>query len=163
MSDMRNKDDRVAAFGELLDTHGGDPARWPPDRRAEAERLIATSPEARRLVGEAAALDRVLAAAPAVGASQPLELSKRIIEAVRASQRGGKRGGAGSAMAPVRWLGWASAGVLAASFAFGIVLGLSETGAPYVADVAVATGLSDTTASLSDLLIGDVAGEGEVL
>jgi len=50
----------IARFRRLLDAHGADIARWPQAERAAACRLLATSPEARRLQGDAANLDRIL-------------------------------------------------------------------------------------------------------
>jgi hypothetical protein len=49
-------------FVRLLDAYGGDPARWPAERRMAAERLVAADPAARRLLEEAVALDRALSA-----------------------------------------------------------------------------------------------------
>ncbi|MFC4166853.1 hypothetical protein [Teichococcus aestuarii] len=38
---------RLETFSGLLDTHGADPARWPPAEAAAARRLLAESAEAR--------------------------------------------------------------------------------------------------------------------
>jgi hypothetical protein len=56
---------RIEAFLELIETHGADPARWPAERRAAALRLREASPAARAAWAEAAALDALLATAPA--------------------------------------------------------------------------------------------------
>jgi hypothetical protein len=50
-----------------LGRYGGDLALWPADRRADAEALIAQSPEAARRHREALALDRLLAPSPLPG------------------------------------------------------------------------------------------------
>jgi hypothetical protein len=44
-------------FADLLDRHGGDPARWPSARRNALERLLAESVTARRAHAAARALD----------------------------------------------------------------------------------------------------------
>lgn len=44
----------------LLDAHGGDPARWPADRRAAAEELAARDPAAAAALAEASALDGLI-------------------------------------------------------------------------------------------------------
>lgn len=57
-------------FEDLLDRCGGDPAAWPPGARAAAERLLATSHEARDALARQREVDAWLAApgsAPAVG------------------------------------------------------------------------------------------------
>lgn len=43
-----------------LDAHGGDPARWPADRRAAAEELAARDPDAAAALAEASALDGLI-------------------------------------------------------------------------------------------------------
>src|SRR5262245_17884417 len=50
----------LAELTRLLDAWGGDPARWPPQARERIEDLTATRPDARRLLAEARALDRLL-------------------------------------------------------------------------------------------------------
>jgi hypothetical protein len=47
-----------------LGRYGGDLARWPADRRADAAALIAQSPEAARRHRAAVALDRLLTPSP---------------------------------------------------------------------------------------------------
>ncbi|MFN3230701.1 MAG: hypothetical protein ACE363_00930 [Alphaproteobacteria bacterium] len=44
----------------LIDAYGGDPSRWPDDRRGAAEALVASSREAQALVAEARQLDGLL-------------------------------------------------------------------------------------------------------
>jgi hypothetical protein len=48
-------------FADLLDRHGGDPARWPADVERAAEQLLAQSAAARRALAAARALDGWLA------------------------------------------------------------------------------------------------------
>jgi hypothetical protein len=48
-------------FKSFLDRHGADPARWPPDRRDVAERVMANDAQARRSFAAAQRLDALLA------------------------------------------------------------------------------------------------------
>ena len=50
---------------DVLDAYGADRTRWPAASRREISALLAVSQEARRLVAEAEAFDRLLDAAPA--------------------------------------------------------------------------------------------------
>ncbi|NNG03651.1 MAG: hypothetical protein HKM95_06060, partial [Inquilinus sp.] len=58
----------VNRFQTLLDAHGPDIARWPPEMRAEAEALLAVSEQARRALAEARLLDRALSGLPSESA-----------------------------------------------------------------------------------------------
>ena len=69
---------------ELLDRHGADPRRWPKLERAGLIGLADRDASAGRLRAEAAALDRVLAAAPVHGRAQVAALSDRIMAAAAA-------------------------------------------------------------------------------
>ncbi|PWC27690.1 hypothetical protein [Teichococcus aestuarii] len=51
---------RPETFSGLLDTHGADPARWPPAEAEAARRLLADSAEARALHRRAQALAALL-------------------------------------------------------------------------------------------------------
>lgn len=51
---------RITDFARLLDTHGADPARWPPEALPAARALLERSPEARRLRKRARSLDEAL-------------------------------------------------------------------------------------------------------
>lgn len=80
----------------VLDTFGGDPARWPSAKRERMVGLAATDKDARRLLREAEALDAVLtrAAGPPVGDTS--RLADRIAAAASGSaQAGATDGGAG--------------------------------------------------------------------
>lgn len=50
-------------FEAMIAAYGADRTRWPVPRRTAAEALLASSADARRLLGEAEALDRLLARA----------------------------------------------------------------------------------------------------
>jgi len=51
---------RLDDFARLLDTHGADPARWPPETLAPARALLERSATARGLQAEARILDETL-------------------------------------------------------------------------------------------------------
>ncbi len=72
----------IAAFMQLVDAYGSSRQRWPRDRLAAAEVLLCSSAAdglaARRYLAEAAALDRVLEAAPVVDRIQTRLLAERI-------------------------------------------------------------------------------------
>lgn len=72
----------LTAFENVLDTFGGDPARWPAENRERLMSLADADAEAGRLLSEARALDGVLAyaAGPPVGSTAAL--ADRIAAAV---------------------------------------------------------------------------------
>lgn len=119
--------DTLARFEALLDAYGAEPRRWPADRRAAAEALLARSPEARALQAAARRLDALLDAAPAAPA--PAHLVGRVIAA--APRPRARRGG---------WLAaWLkpAAGIVAAALlglALGVIVSPFEGGASEVAD-----------------------------
>jgi hypothetical protein len=51
---------RIARFEHLLDTHGADLGRWPPEEAGAARALLMASPEAQALLRQAAELDDLL-------------------------------------------------------------------------------------------------------
>jgi anti-sigma factor RsiW len=60
----------IEEFETLLLAHGANPARWPVERRAAAEALLAQNEAARALLAESERLDAAIAAgvaAPAAG------------------------------------------------------------------------------------------------
>ena len=70
----------AADFERLLDRRGGDLARWPTTERAQVERLLASSAEARAALAAAERLDSVLdvvLAAPSVPAGLPARIVAR--------------------------------------------------------------------------------------
>jgi hypothetical protein len=112
--------DALARFAGLLDAYGAEPRRWPADRRAWAEALLARSPDAVALRATAARLDGLIDAAGVEPA--PAHLVGRVLasapqsslaEAQRQSSR--PRGWLAGLMKPA--LGVAFAALL------GIVLG----------------------------------------
>ncbi len=76
-----------ADFETLLAIYGSDRARWPVEARKEAALLVARSAEARRLLAETEALDRVLDRAPLPSLAGEAALSARILAAAQRSPR----------------------------------------------------------------------------
>ncbi len=103
----------------VIEAYGTNPPRWPAAEREAAAALLAESAAARALVTEAAPLDELLDAAPAI-APTPAMRAAILAMAPRATPRLGDGwrtlvGGLG---------GWRLAGaVLAASLVLGIVSG----------------------------------------
>ena len=146
MVSMGNNVMTIADFERLLDVYGSDRTRWPVEARACAGQLVARDKTARRLLAEAEALDKTLERAPLPSLAAEAALADRIIAAARRSPRmvaasktlaaGGARRVAGNVVrlpglaARPRWLtrtGLASAaGMLAASLALGVFLGVSN-------------------------------------
>ena len=95
-------------FEQIIDAYGGDPGRWPPDERQEAEALMAVEPRARSLAESARRLDEWLAQSEAPSPSDLL--TRRVLKA---------------APRPMHVLGWASGAGWAAAAAAGLFIGLS--------------------------------------
>ena len=140
----------LAELERLLEIYGSDRTRWPAEARAGASQLVSRDKAARRLLVEAEALDRALERAPLLSLGRETELADRIAAAAVRSPRivhlnsaPGRSAPAGSesdvsppAGSPARgeWrmatrLGGA-AGVMAASLAVGIMIGLSSLPQP---------------------------------
>src|SRR5262245_47829779 len=146
---MSNNGMTITDFAHLLDVYGSDRTRWPVEARASAGQLVARDRAARRLLAEAEALDKTLERAPLPSLAAEAALADRIIATARRSPRmvpamnpalnataaGGRRRVAGNVVqlpglpARPRWLptGLAgAAGMLAASLALGVFLGVSN-------------------------------------
>ncbi len=103
-------------FQALLDAYGGDPKRWPEGERQAAQLFAESTAEARRLLGEARALDRFLDGAETAPATRALE--DRILAGFPA------RGGS----APSSSGRWIPAAAVAASLALGLITGAALPG-----------------------------------
>jgi hypothetical protein len=145
MTSMSNKSMTVADLTRLLDIYGGERTRWPAEARAAAALLVGSDAQARRLLAETQALDRILERAPVPGASVEAALTERIVAAAQRSPRivrlpivprvaeEASAGEAASLPAPAvgrdrqrtrlfsRQMG--AAGVLAASLVVGVLIG----------------------------------------
>jgi hypothetical protein len=147
----------IADLERLLDVYGSDRARWPVDARSGAGQLAARDKAARRLLGEAEALDRVLERAPLPSLAKEAALADRIIAAAQRSPRivhiddAPSHAGAVAAENVIRWPGARSrprwlrsdvgrvAGLFAASLLCGIYFGLSNVTQGALEDVAGVT------------------------
>lgn len=136
----------IADFERLLDVYGSDRTRWPVEARAGAGQLVARDKAARRLLAEAEALDRTLERAPLPSLAEEAALADRILAAARRTPRMVPAVRADSAVRArpaidnvVRLPGlrerphWltrtafgSAAGMLAASLALGVFIGLSS-------------------------------------
>ena len=77
----------ISDFERLLDVYGSDRSRWPVEARASAGQLVARDKAARRLLAEAEALDRTLERAPLPSLAEEAALADRILLAARRSPR----------------------------------------------------------------------------
>jgi anti-sigma-K factor RskA len=103
----------------VIESYGASPPRWPAAEREAAATLLAESAAARALVTEAAPLDALLDAVPAIAPTSAMRAAILAL-APRAAQRSGE-GWRGLIEALG---GWRLAGaVLAASLVLGIVSG----------------------------------------
>ena len=156
MTNIGNPGMALADFERLLEVYGGDRTRWPADARAAAAQLVARDSNARLVLAEAEALDRVLERAPLPSLTVEAALADRIVTAAHRSPRIVKVAGRQSSVVPLsngrvhpqqerRWkLGlfrgdMRVASVLAASLVVGIVIGISslpQSVVPALADLA---------------------------
>lgn len=129
---------------DVLAIYGSDRTRWPAAARSELAVLIATSPEARGMVAEAEALDRLIDMAPKVSAPRLAMLADRIAaEAQRTPRISVIPGTAASRTKPVPDWRRHAAGItaLAASLVLGIMIGQNASLAPAVTEMANAVGI----------------------
>lgn len=156
---------KLAAFEAMLGTYGAAMRRWPPDRRAAAQALLAHSPQARDMLREAALLDAALDAADPAPVIDDARLGSVVAGALAALPAGApaparRRIGPFAGLQRQHWLGglpvvWARASGLAACTAAGILVGLvsplpDTTGsAQPTAETAEGTGTDLATAFVS--------------
>jgi hypothetical protein len=171
----------LAEFANLLDVYGGERTRWPAEARAAAAHLVSREVEARRLLAEAEALDRVLERAPRPALAVEAALAERIVAAALRSPRmvkleGGKAATAeasaqGAAVPPVadasaprpqpqlrarpssRTAG--AVGFLAASLAIGVVIGHSSLSRQLVPELADLAWFPSDTGGLTQIALSD--------
>jgi hypothetical protein len=133
-------------FTSLLDAWGADSSRWPADRRAEADALLARSDEARRLLADEAAFDALLAAAPALAPNTALLDSVMAIPAGNRQERKAGRWRFGFAPALPRFAGLAAAALL------GFYIGTTSLFQP-----AQSMAADSETVNISDYVFGENA------
>lgn len=133
MSKNISREKDLARLDEVLSIYGADAARWPAGERDALATIARDDAAAARLVNEAAALDKLLAFAPAGKASDGLK-SRIVAAAVADGARearvvpmsvgqAGSRKGFGSGRETI----W-SATAMAACFALGLYLGVAGAG-----------------------------------
>lgn len=154
----------IALLEETLDIYGADRTRWPLEVRRALSGLLTENAEARRLLAEGEALDRLLDLAPALDPSSILALADGIAAASRTTPRMAavsKSAVPNKAVWPQRRA--VSGMALAASLVLGIVAGQSVEMAPAVNELAVAVGIdagNDVTAGSNTVALGDDADTG---
>ncbi len=160
MTDRMQHSRELDALERLLDSHGADRTRWPAPARLRFASLITESPEARRAMRGAEALDRLLDRAPATTDARRAALADRILSAAldEASQPAagqatvvplaGRRKRMDQVASRVASSGWSAAALLAASLLVGVFAGVSGKIPPAVQSVALLTGV-DTDGDLS--------------
>jgi hypothetical protein len=173
----------IEALRGLLETYGSDRTRWPARERLRFANLIAQDAQARAMMTEAAALDRLLDMAPQVSSERESALAARIIAAAmvtersatsagiaanQASSRGNvldlnaarQRSAGGFYRRPVRKAGWQAAGLMAASLVIGVMAGASGLLNPF----ASSGNVIESEIDAGQLALGeDMAGEGDWL
>lgn len=135
-----------ALLEATLEAYGADRTRWPAHVRRDLSQFIGETGEARKLISQAQALDRLLDMAPAFSEERRSELAEQIVYAAAHSPR--------ILAAPVRRRfmpsmgtgGSALAGVaLAASLVLGVLVGSNPTYAPALQNIATTVGLDSGT------------------
>ncbi len=129
---------------DVLAIYGSDRARWPAAVRNELVTLIASSAEARALMAQAQALDRLMDLAPKLSADRLTLLTERIsAQAERTPRMSVITGTKQPRAKPVpEWRRHATGiTALAASLFLGLLLGQNATLAPAVSEVATAVGI----------------------
>ncbi|MDA5194703.1 hypothetical protein [Govanella unica] len=126
---------KLEDFEAMLACHGADARDWPLDNRMAAEALLRSSPEARALLAEARAVDRLLSEIPDPQA--PARLKGDILARVNAEII------ARAASAPARRVGfmrrfWPQMIGFAAASLLGVMVG-AKTVAPLPDDMADAS------------------------
>lgn len=134
MTQSNNVQQELIRLESVLDTFGADPKRWPVSERRILEALIEINADARLLLGEARAVARVMDAAPVSQASATLK-SRIVNAAIADAGRDARivpietaRPGGGQSMSARRSGSIWPAAALAASFAFGLYLGVAGIG-----------------------------------
>lgn len=160
-----DKKNALKRFDDVLSVYGADSARWPEAERDALTALARDDGDAARLLGEAVALEKVMAHAPAGDAGAALR--DRIVASALAdgardatvvpleAARSARRRGFG--MDPGR--AWPAA-AMAACFALGLYLGIAGMGVQTFTNALSLAALngSDSTEFLSDGGSGDSEG-----
>jgi len=168
MSGTHDAHPDLSTLQRLLDTCGGDPARWPAGEEARMAGLLATDPRARAALAEARALDNVLALAPRVSEQRQRAMVDRIMAQVAKEPivRHDVASSGNVVTLPSRartttWppriaqhrAGWQAAGLLAASLLAGVLGGATGVMSPALDEVAALAGLPSDNDVLTTALV----------
>jgi anti-sigma factor RsiW len=176
MSMEQNRSQNLEALQRLLDGYGADRTRWPAPERLRFASLLAEDSEARRMVAEAAALDRLIDLAPLVGDDRRKRLVDRIVARAASEPRvpggidivgrrhgGGDRASRPTTGRPERVLAqWPAAMLMAASLALGIFAGTTNTVERVIAPWTVVVGLRSIDGDPLRTALGDEIGSAGV-
>jgi hypothetical protein len=162
------ENDEMDALERLLESHGADRTRWPAPERLRFAPLLSSNEQARRLLAEAQALDRLLDLAPEPRTNRAA-LADRIVAAVsqeaarpqviQLPQRRGSGSLFGSAAERARASfgsgQWAGGALLAASLVLGAFMGTSGAFQQAIQPLTVATtGETDAETEASQVAFG---------
>jgi len=152
----KNRATDLLALQRLLDSHGADRTRWPARERLRFAPLIAEDREARTLLREAEALDRLIDLSPRVSKVREEALAARIVARAVAEPRGAavpspvlrpvasQRATLATMRMPraamASWRAWPAAGLLAASLLVGVIVGGAGLASPAVQSIATVVG-----------------------
>ena len=139
---MATKTD-LERFDDVLASFGSDRTRWPAPLRLELSQLLANSPEARAMLAEAQALDRLLDMAPVVASDRMMALTDRIVAQAARTPRVAASSTPVSRPKPASaWKRHATGlSALAASLLAGVFAGQNGSVAPAVSDIATVVGI----------------------
>lgn len=157
----------LAALADRLDISGADRTRWPAQERLRFAPLIAGSDETRRMMAEAAALDRLLDAAPTLAPTRLDGLIDRIVATAEAegSRPAGNVVDFATArrapappprVAPFQRSNWQAAALLAASLFLGAFVGTSGVLGPDASQLSAEYDVAE--ADVADLFIDGTRG-----
>lgn len=160
---------QLEILDEALDAYGSDRTRWPAPVRLELSQLISSSPEARHMMAEAEAFDRLLDMAPNLPAECVSALSDRIMAQTARTPRVvvSKDAPVTRPKAVQSWRRHAAGiSALAASLVIGVLAGQNATMAPAVSEIATAVGiesLASDSARMAATDETDVGIDGDLL
>lgn len=170
MAKFENNAKKLKRLDAVLSVYGSNPADWPVGERAALKRVIASVPAAARLLDEAAALGRVMGYASAGLASE--DIKQRIVSAAvedgstepRVIPIAVSRSRRSVSFSAERGAMWPAA-ALAASFAFGLYLGVSGLGTNTVDQALELASLNGVSEELEEveLLPGVIGGDQDSL
>lgn len=158
----------IEALVRRLEVSGADRTRWPAQERLRFAPLLAHNGEARQLLAEAAALDRLLDMAPVPDGGRLNPLVDRIVAMAEREGQGddtkvvpfrARRQATSAAKPSLRNSGsWRAAALLAAALVVGVFVGTSGllgSGVGTLSSVTVADGDGDSLDATELVLLGD--------